>query len=155
MSSYLALHRATLTVPVMSPPPRWALTPPFHPYLIRSDSDWDLIALAIGGLFSVVLVSDRSAWELPSALPMKSGLSSRSVAATSDHPVFSLAPEHYRVGSLHFQWLTAYICLDLLQSRQQRRRRRRLGLVNGHGFRHPLLELFDAGLMAWVRRHEL
>lgn len=36
-SSYLALHRATLTVPEMSPPPRWALTPPFHPYLIRSD----------------------------------------------------------------------------------------------------------------------
>ena len=111
--------------------------------------------MAIGGLFSVVLVSDRSAWELPSALPMKSGLSSRNVAATSDHPVFSLAPEHYRVSPLHFQWLTRYICLDLLQSRQQRRRRRRLGLVNGHGFRQPLLELFDAGLMAWVRRHEL
>ncbi len=37
MSSYLALHRATLTVPVMSPPPRWALTPPFHPYLSRND----------------------------------------------------------------------------------------------------------------------
>src|SRR5881397_3452126 len=37
LSSYLALHRATLTVPAMSPSPRWALTPPFHPYLIRSD----------------------------------------------------------------------------------------------------------------------
>ena len=37
MSSYLALHRATLTVPVMSPPPRWALTPPFHPYLSQGD----------------------------------------------------------------------------------------------------------------------
>lgn len=36
-SSYLALHRATLTLPVMSPSLRWALTPPFHPYLIRSD----------------------------------------------------------------------------------------------------------------------
>ena len=35
LSSYLVLHRATLTVPVMSPSPRWALTPPFHPYLIR------------------------------------------------------------------------------------------------------------------------
>ena len=35
MSSYLALHRATLTVPLVSPPPRWALTPPFHPYLSR------------------------------------------------------------------------------------------------------------------------
>ena len=38
LSSYLALHRATLTLPVMSPSPRWALTPPFHPYLILRDS---------------------------------------------------------------------------------------------------------------------
>ena len=50
--------------------------------------DWDPVALAIGGLFSVVPVSDRSAWALPSALPLKSGLSSRRL--TSDHPVFSL-----------------------------------------------------------------
>jgi len=57
---------------------------------------WDPVALAIGGLFSVVLVSDRSAWVLPSALPIKSGLSSRSVAATSDHPVFSNAHNQYR-----------------------------------------------------------
>ena len=58
--------------------------------------DWNPIALAIGGLFSVVLVSDRSAWELPSALPMKSGLSSQSVPAPSDHPVFSPAQPEYR-----------------------------------------------------------
>ena len=64
--------------------------------------------MAIGGLFSVVLVSDCSAWELPSALPMKSGLSSRSVSATSDHPVFSLAPEHYRTGEPRFQGLYTY-----------------------------------------------
>ena len=50
--------------------------------------DWDPVALAIGGLFSVVRVSDRSAWGLPSALPLKSGLSSRRM--TSDHPVLSL-----------------------------------------------------------------
>ena len=62
--------------------------------------------MAIGGLFSVVLVSDRSAWELPSALPMKSGLSSQSVTAPSDHPVFSLAPEYYRTGCPRFQGLT-------------------------------------------------
>jgi len=62
--------------------------------------------LAIGGLFSVVLVSDRSAWELPSALPMKSGLSSQGVTAPSDHPVFSLAPEYYRAGWPRFQGLT-------------------------------------------------
>lgn len=59
--------------------------------------------MAIGGLFSVVLVSDRSAWELPSALPMKSGLSSRNVSATSDHPVFSLTLEYYKAGNLRFQ----------------------------------------------------
>ena len=66
------------------------------------------LSLAIGGLFSVVLVSDRSAWELPSALPMKSGLSSQSITAPSDHPVFSLAPEHYRAGYPHFQELSTY-----------------------------------------------
>ena len=58
--------------------------------------DWDPIALAIGGLFSVVLVSDHSAWALPSALPMKSGLSSRHVSATSGHPVLSLAQAQYK-----------------------------------------------------------
>ena len=52
--------------------------------------------MAIGGLFSVVPVSDRSAWALPSALPMKSGLSSRDVTATSDHLVLSLAQIEYR-----------------------------------------------------------
>jgi hypothetical protein len=65
--------------------------------------------MAIGGLFSVVLVSDRSAWELPSALPMKSGLSSPSVSAMSDHPVFSLAPEYYRAGWGRFQGRTANV----------------------------------------------
>jgi len=58
--------------------------------------DWGPIALAIGGLFSVAPVSDRSAWVLPSALPMKSGLSSHHVAAISDHPASSLAPSYYR-----------------------------------------------------------
>ena len=52
--------------------------------------------MAIGGLFSVVQVSDCSAWALPSALPMKSGLSSRGVTATSDHLVLSLAQIEYR-----------------------------------------------------------
>ena len=69
-------------------------------------ADWNPLALAIGGLFSVVLVSDHSAWELPSALPMKSGLSSQSVTAPSDHPILSLAREYYRTGSPSFQGLT-------------------------------------------------
>ena len=65
--------------------------------------DLRLIVSAIGGLFSVVPVSDRSAWVLPSALPMKSGLSSSSVTAPSDHPIFSLAPEYYKAGCPGFQ----------------------------------------------------
>ena len=108
MSSYLVLHQATLTVPVMSPPPRWALTPPFHPYLSQGSNE-NSVALAIGGLFSVVLVSDRSAWELPSALPMKSGLSSRSVSTTSDHPAFSLAQSTIGLGEGRFQGSTAHV----------------------------------------------
>ena len=89
MPPYLALLRATLAVPFVSPRTRWALTPPFHPYLI-------LVAQAIGGLFSVALVSDRSAWELPSALPLESGLSSS--LAASDHPALSLAQIQYNHG---------------------------------------------------------
>ena len=68
-SPYLVLLRTTLTVPVMSPPPRWALTPPFHPYLSRRNRPKS-ITPAIGGLFSVVLVSDRSAWTLSSVLAL-------------------------------------------------------------------------------------
>ena len=115
--------------------------------------DLHLIALAIGGLFSVVLVSDRSAWELPSALPMKSGLSSRSVSATSDHPVFSLAPEHYRAacGALSRALCTSF---DLLYARQERRGNRLLGLVNRHCLRHPFFQLVDAGFMARVCGHK-
>ena len=39
LPSYLALHHAGFSVPPVSPPERWALTPPFHPYLrsVRSE----------------------------------------------------------------------------------------------------------------------
>ena len=62
-SSYLVLLRVMLTLPSTSPWTRWALTPPFHPYpgTIRRSSR--------GGLFSVALMSDCSAWALPSTLP--------------------------------------------------------------------------------------
>src|SRR5207247_6250160 len=33
LPSYLALHHAGFSVPPVSPPKRWALTPPFHPCL--------------------------------------------------------------------------------------------------------------------------
>ena len=65
--------------------------------------DRNPVVLAIGGLFSVVLVSDHSAWELPSASPVKSGLSSRSVTTPSDHPIFSLALDYYRARNEWFQ----------------------------------------------------
>jgi hypothetical protein len=116
--------------------------------------DWDPIALAIGGLFSVVLVSDHSAWVLPSALPKKSGLSSRRITATSDHPVFSLAPSYYRARCPRFQDLPRKNPSALAHPRQQRRRHRGLGLVHCHGFRHPLIELFNPRFVAGVRRHE-
>ena len=59
--------------------------------------DWDPVALAIGGLFSVVPVSDYSAWVLPSTLPVKSGLSSR--LATSNHPYSSSAQVSIRTDN--------------------------------------------------------
>jgi len=59
----LVLLQVTLTLPLVSPQARWALTPPFHPYLTEAS------ASAIGGIFSVALVSDCSAWALPSTLP--------------------------------------------------------------------------------------
>jgi hypothetical protein len=43
LAAYLALLQLWFTMPFVLPRPRWALTPPFHPYLLR------------GGLFSVAL----------------------------------------------------------------------------------------------------
>jgi len=45
LAAYLALHQLGVAVPPLLPGTRWALTPPFHPYL----------ALRQGGLFSVAL----------------------------------------------------------------------------------------------------
>src|SRR4029453_13951444 len=45
---HVAFLRVGFAVPDASPHPRWALTPPFHPCLIR-------LAPAIGGLLSVAL----------------------------------------------------------------------------------------------------
>ncbi len=109
------------------------------------------VAPAIGGLFSVVLVSDCSAWELPSALPMKSGLSSKSVAAPSDHPVLSLAQRKYRKERKRLQPAPA----ELVQRRQSRSRHRRLGLIQPYRLRHPLFQLVDPGFMARMSREKL
>jgi len=60
----LALLHAGFSVPRMSPPGRWALTPPFHPCQMRSTETGGLVvfpqacrrgASITGGLFSVAL----------------------------------------------------------------------------------------------------
>jgi hypothetical protein len=87
VSSYLALHRATLTMPVMSPSPRWALTPPFHPYLSLSDQmgshrldhrRFDFCGAGVGLLR--LGITQRPARGVRTFLPMRE--------APSDHPIF-------------------------------------------------------------------
>ena len=64
---YLALLQAGFTVPVLLPGPRWALTPPFHPYRYRSP----------GGLLSVALsLGSRRAGITRRLVSMEPGLSS-------------------------------------------------------------------------------
>ena len=64
LPSYLALLHAGFSVPRMSPPGRWALTPPFHPCQMRSTGRGQPVVLPracrrgasiTGGLFSVAL----------------------------------------------------------------------------------------------------
>ena len=50
---YLALLPMGLAMPAMLPPPRWALTPPFHPYPTVPEAN--LLFDMQGGLFSVAL----------------------------------------------------------------------------------------------------
>jgi len=45
--AYLVLLQVGFSLPALSPTPRWALTPPFHPYLPNRD--------LAGGIFSVPL----------------------------------------------------------------------------------------------------
>jgi hypothetical protein len=48
LAAYLALLRLGVTVPLLLPAVRWALTPPFHPYPLFGEPN-------SGGLFSVAL----------------------------------------------------------------------------------------------------
>ncbi len=87
LSSYLALHRATLTLPVMSPSPRWALTPPFHPYLSRSDqivipSPWPS---AVCFLWCWCRIAPPGSYPAPCPWSPDFPLGTE---APSDHPVF-------------------------------------------------------------------
>src|SRR5690349_14469299 len=53
LATYLALLQLGFTMPFVLPRMRWALTPPFHPYLARNTS-------TLGGLFSVALAVANS-----------------------------------------------------------------------------------------------
>src|SRR5579864_8163669 len=64
LPSYLALLHAGFSVPRMLPSERWALTPPFHPCLMRLTDRGEFLVLPktcrrgasiTGGLFSVAL----------------------------------------------------------------------------------------------------
>ena len=64
---YLALLLAGFTMPDLLPAPRWALTPPFHPYRYN----------CTGGLLSVALsLGSRRAGITRRHVPMEPGLSS-------------------------------------------------------------------------------
>ena len=64
LPSYLALLHAGFSMPRMLPSGRWALTPPFHPYQMRSVRNWPSRGVTkrrsprsklTGGIFSVAL----------------------------------------------------------------------------------------------------
>ena len=77
LPSYLVLHHAGFAMPATLLPPRWALTPPFHPYLRANHADIPKVFLrfatglrSAGGIFSVVLsVTLPLARPRPLALP--------------------------------------------------------------------------------------
>jgi len=94
VSSYLALHRTTLTLPVMSPPPRWALTPPFHPYLCHNDERSHRVGHRRSVLCGAGVGLLRLGVTQRPAREVRTFLSSRS--AMSDPPVFPLAQSQYR-----------------------------------------------------------
>jgi len=82
LPSYLVLHHAGFAMPATLLPPRWALTPPFHPYLRANHADIPKVFLrsatglrSAGGIFSVALSVNRpdqvgkAPLALPGALP--------------------------------------------------------------------------------------
>ena len=153
MSSYLALHRATLTMPVMSPPLRWALTPPFHPYLIRNDK---IATYRFGHRRSILCGAGVGSLRL--------GVTQRLA-----HEVRTFLFERYRpkrssdllprarilYGRMSRLSSAPYEYLVLLYGRQECLRNRPFGLVDSHGLRHPLFQLVDACPVARVCGHKL
>jgi len=74
---YSVLLQAGLAMPVLLPGPRWALTPPFHPYRSRRS----------GGLLSVALsLGSPRAGVTRRLLTVEPGLSSTDASACRDRP---------------------------------------------------------------------
>jgi len=78
LTAYLALLQLGFAVPCPLPDTRWALTPPFHPYLSAS-------AQAVCFLWHYPSRNVR-AQELPGSLPVEPGRSSQQVAPKRDRP---------------------------------------------------------------------
>lgn len=158
MSSYLALHRATLTLPVMSPPPRWALTPPFHPYLCRGDQmgshrlghrRFDFCGAGVGLLR--LGITQRPAHGVRTFLPMPT----RTERPSSSPPTRVQYTKGHRpkqgdlVGTITIDQRNS----DRLSSTHFRQRcsgHRSSFLIESHGLRHPTLQLVDSRLVAWM-----
>ncbi len=156
MSSYLALHRATLTMPVMSPPPRWALTPPFHPYLCLSDQmgsirlghrRFDFCGAGVGLLR--LGITQRPAHGVRTFLPIPT-----STERPSSPPPTRVQYTKGRRRKQGELWIPCAIGrrnsrrLSPTYLRQRYSGHRSSFLIEGHGFRHPTLQLVNSGLVA-------
>ena len=99
---YSVLLLAGLAMPFLSPGPRWALTPPFHPYLGRSRGGLLSVALSLGsppagvtrrhvvvepGLSSTAARQPRSPSHLVRALSGATAARGQAARATSAIPI--------------------------------------------------------------------
>ena len=99
---YSVLLLAGLAMPFLSPGPRWALTPPFHPYLGRSRGGLLSVALSLGsppagvtrrhvvvepGLSSTTLRQPRSPSRLVRALSEAAAAPGQACVQSGDDPL--------------------------------------------------------------------
>ncbi len=157
MSSYLALHRATLTMPVMSPPPRWALTPPFHPCLSRSDQmgshrlghrRFDFCGAGVGLLR--LGVTQRPTHGVRTFLPMLKSTERPSSLPPTQNQYTKGYRWKQEAGWALFtigQWSSGWSQLSSTHFRQEGSGNRSSFLIDSHGLRHPTLQLVNSGLM--------
>ncbi len=82
-SPYLVLLQVTLTLPPVLPQARWALTPPFHPYLAKTE----FLPSAVYFLWRWCRITPPGRY--PAPCPLESGLSSHESFPVSSHPAHS------------------------------------------------------------------